>query len=371
MAVQNSLAEFRAKRGFAAAELAKMIGVSRQTIYAMETGAYVPNTLLALKLAQVLEVKVEDLFSLEHAESPKHTETADLLPAEQEAQPGLPAQLCEVDGRLVAVLPTPTAWSLPPADGVIVEAGKRPGKARVQLFHREEKQFRNRLLLAGCDPGISVLLRHLQREGVEAVVACRNSSQSLDLLKNSLVHVAGTHLRDEATGESNLPAVRKQFPKGSVAVVSYAIWQEGIVVARGNPKKIKGIGDMARKNLTIVNREPGSGSRLMLDSHLRKAGINPQTVKGYQNVATGHLPAAWQVKTGAADCCLATKTAACVFGLDFISLESERYDLVIHNHNLSHPSVQILLDTLGRSAFRRELDGLGGYDTRIAGDRLF
>jgi putative molybdopterin biosynthesis protein len=369
MAIQNNLAQYRQKRGFTAIKLAKEIGVSRQTIYAMETGTYVPNTVLALRLAQVLEVKVEDLFQLESVDAPAHTEAVELLPTEQEPQPGLPVQLCDVDNRLVAVLPTPIAWSLPPADAVLIEAGKKPGKGRVQLF-QEEKQFRRRLLIAGCDPGISVLLRHLQREGVEAVVAYRNSSQSLNLLKQSLIHVAGSHLRDEATGESNLPAVRKQFPKGSVAVISYAIWQEGIVIARGNPKSIKGVADLARKDITIVNREPGSGARFLLDSHLQKARIAPRAVKGYQNIASGHLPAAWQVKNGQAACCLATKTAACVFGLDFIPLESERYDLVIHEQNLSHPGVQILLDTLGRTAFRRELEGLGGYDTRGAGDRL-
>ena len=240
----------------------------------------------------------------------------------------------------------------------------------MQLFQNEEKHFQKRLLIAGCDPGISVLLRHLQREGVEAVVAYRNSSQSLDLLKQSFVHVAGSHLRDAVTGESNLPAVRKQFTKGSVAVISYAIWEEGIVVARGNPKGIRGIADLARKNVSIVNREEGAGARHMLDGHLQRAGITPKMVKGYNDIASGHLPAAWQVKIGHADCCLATKTAACVFGLDFIPLESERYDLVIHNQNLSHPGVQILLETLGRSSFRRELEGLGGYDTRTAGNRL-
>jgi len=370
MTVQNNLAQFRARRGLSAIEMAKKIDVSRQTIYAMEAGTYVPNTLLALKLAQVLEVKVEDLFHLEDPEAPAGTETAELLPSEQEPQPGLPVQLCEVDERLVGVLPAPIAWSLPPADAVLIDPGKRPGKARVQLFQGEDKQFRKRLLIAGCDPGISVMLRHLQREGVEAVVAYRNSSQSLDLLKRSLIHVAGSHLRDEATGESNLPVIRKQFPKGSVAVISYAIWQEGIVIVRGNPKNIKGIDDLTRKDVSIINREPGSGSRLLLDSHLQRAGIVPRAVKGYQEIASGHLPAAWQVKNGTADCCMATKTAACVFGLDFIPLESERYDLVIHNQDLSHPSVQILLDTLGRTAFRRELEGLGGYDTRIAGDRL-
>jgi putative molybdopterin biosynthesis protein len=370
MAVQNNLYEFRTKRGIATAEVAKRIGVSRQTIHAIEAGTYMPNTLLALKLAQVLEVKVEDLFSLEETEASAYTETAELLPANQEAEPGLPVQLCRVDQKLVAVQPTLDAWSLPPADAVIIEAGKRPGKAKVQFFQQEGKQFPKRLLIAGCDPGIPVLLRHLQREGVETVVAYRNSSQSLELLKRSLIHVAGSHLRDEATGESNLPVIRRQFPKNSVAVISYAIWQVGIVLARSNPKGIQNVTDLTRKNVKIVNREPGSGSRLLLDSRLKRADIAPRAVRGYREIASGHLQAAWQVKSGRADCCLATESAARVFGLGFIPLESERYDLVIHNQDLNQPSVQVLLDVLARAAFRRDLERLGGYDTRIAGNRL-
>jgi DNA-binding XRE family transcriptional regulator len=120
MDIRNSLAQYRQKRGFTAIELANEIGVTRQTIYAMETGAYMPNTLLALKLAKVLEVQVEDLFRLDDAEKPAHTENVELLPAEQDAQPGLPVQLCDVDDRLVAVLPAPIAWSLTPADAVLI-----------------------------------------------------------------------------------------------------------------------------------------------------------------------------------------------------------------------------------------------------------
>ena len=370
MNIENNLGYYREKRGLSAIELAKKIGVSRQTIYAMEAGTYVPNTAIALKLARVLEIRVEDLFRLDSTDAPAVVETAELMPSEVEAQPGLPVQICEVENRLVAMLPTPITWGLSPADAVLLETGKRGGKAKIQLFNNEEKMFRKRLLIAGCDPGISVLLRQLQREGVEAVAISRNSSQSLDLLNKSMVHVAGSHLKDDATGESNLPAINRQFPKGSVAVVSYAFWEEGIVIARGNPKGIKGIEDLARKDITLVNREPGSGIRMMLDSHLRKLGIPASNVNGYETVAPGHLPAAWQVKTGMVDCCLATKTAACVFGLDFIALERERYDLVIRNNNMSHPGVQVLLDVLGRTAFRRELEGLGGYDTHVAGDRL-
>jgi molybdate-binding protein/DNA-binding XRE family transcriptional regulator len=373
MSVQNSLADLRLKRGLTAVELASQIGVTRQTVYAMEAGSYVPNTLVALKIAQVLGVRVEDLFRIEDDAPPAHLAgSVSILPGEQDPQPGQPVQLCRVGKRLVAACPEPAAWHLPPADAVLVDAGRSArskGKATVQLFH-DETELGKRLLVAGCDPGISVLSRHLQRAGIELVAVSRNSSQSLDLLKQGLVHVAGTHLRDETTGESNLPAVRQRFANHAVAVIGFALWEEGIVVGRGNPKAIRDIADFARKSVTIVNREPGAGCRLMLDSRLERLGISAVSVKGYRQIASGHLPAAWHVLTGQADCCIATKAAARVFGLEFIPLLRERYDLVIRRTDLNSPGVQALLDTLGRAAFRRELEGLGGYDTRSAGDRV-
>jgi molybdate-binding protein len=248
-------------------------------------------------------------------------------------------------------------------------SAKRNGKIKVQLFG-EEKELAKRLLVAGCDPGISVLARHAQRAGIELVVVNRNSSQSLDLLKQRFVHIAGTHLRDESTGESNLPAILERFTKGSVAVIGFALWEEGIVVARGNPKRIRTIADFARPNVTIVNRDAGAGCRLMLDSHLDRLGVAARSVSGYSQIALGHLPVAWHVLTGKADCGIATKAAARVYGLDFVPILSGRYDLVIRKADLTSEAVQVLLDTLGRAAFRRELEGLGGYDAKTAGDRL-
>ena len=144
----------------------------------------------------------------------------------------------------------------------------------------------------------------------------------------------------------------------------------GMVTARGNPKGIKGVEDLARGDVSIVNREPGAGSRRLLDARLERLGIAPAKVRGYQNEAPGHLPAALQVLRGAADCCIATRAAARMFGLGFIPLASERYDLVIRRPHLDLPGVQAMLDTLSRSAFRRELETLGGYDTRPAGRRV-
>jgi putative molybdopterin biosynthesis protein len=379
--IANYLTAHRQKRGFSAAELAQRVGIRRQTIYAIESGSYVPNTTVALRLARTLEVHVEDLFALplDAPAAPLATEQVTLLPngTASLSQPdgpraGDPMQLCRVDRRTIASSPSPVPWYLPTADAVLVEAPARTGQAakgKVQLFHGDYN-LAKRVLVAGCDPGISVLARHVLRAGVELVVAQRNSTQALALLKQGVVHVAGTHLRDEASGESNLPAIHRLFGRNRVAVVSLAVWEEGLVLAPGNPKSIHSVADLARRDVGIVNREPGAGSRLLLDTHLDRLGIAGGNVHGYDRLARGHLQAAWQVRTGDADCCIATRAVARVFGLDFIPLASARYDLAVRRQHLDLPPVAALLDTLNRAGFRRELEGLGGYDTSIAGRRL-
>jgi putative molybdopterin biosynthesis protein len=369
--IENNLARFRQKRGLTAAHLAKQIEVSRQTIYAMEAGSYVPNTAVALRLARVLEVAVEDLFALpgEVPTPDLRAEQVTLLPGSDVPQPGQPVQLCRVDKRIMASAPSPMRWYFPASDAVVAGKPAARGKTNVQVFHPGD-EFQNRILVAGCDPGISVLARHVQPAGIELVLAHRNSSQSLKLLKDGCVHIAGTHLRDEKSGESNIPEIGRMFPKSSVAVISFAVWEEGIVTARGNPKNITGIEDLAQPATSIVNRETGAGSRNLLDSNLKRLNIDPRKIRGYGHIAPGHLPAAWQVLTGAADCCIATRAAARAFGLGFIPLVSERYDLAIRRQHLDLPGIQTLLDTLSRSNFRRELESLGGYDTKAAGQRM-
>jgi putative molybdopterin biosynthesis protein len=369
--VENNLADLRQKRGLSAAGLAKMTGVSRQTIYAMEAGSYVPNTAVALRLARVLETPVESLFTLaDQSPAPElRAEQAILLPGSELPGPGQPVQLCRVDQRLMASTPSAVPWYFTASDAIVTGEVAEGGKTKVRTYH-PDKDFRNCILVAGCDPGISVLGRHLQPAGIELVLVHRNSSQALTLLKEGCVHIAGTHLRDEASGESNVSEVGRLFPKNAVAVVTFAVWEEGIVTARGNPKAIGGIEDLARADVCMVNREQGAGSRNLLDSHLRRLKIPVKSVRGYDRTASGHLPAAWQVRTGAADCCIATRAAARVFGLGFIPLVSERYDLAIRRRHLESPAIQALFETLNRLSFRRELESFGGYDTRAAGQRI-
>src|SRR3569833_493210 len=364
--IETSLAKYRRTRGLSASRLAAAAGVSRQTIYAMEAGTYVPNTAVALRLARALDTSVEELFRLTGSDGAAElrSEVAALLPGSDDPVAGQAVQRCRVDQKLIASPPLPVPWYFPAADAVATDQPKRQGRTRVRIIHGEG-DFANRVLIAGCDPGISVLARHAQTAGEEQVLAQRNSSQALEQLKQGCAHEAGTHLRDEASGESNLPEIGRMFAKNSVAVISFAVWEEGIVIARGNPKGIHGVADLAIRGVSIVIREPGAGCRALLDSRLRDAGIEPKRVKGYGDLAAGHLPAAWQVLSGAADCCIATRAAARVFGLDFIPLVSERYDLAIRIEHLDLPAMRGLLDVLGRSDFRRELEGLGGYDTKV------
>jgi molybdate-binding protein/DNA-binding XRE family transcriptional regulator len=356
--VRNRLAEIRRKRGVAAAALARQAGVSRQTVYAMEAGDYVPNTAVALRLARALDVAVEDLFRLDAGppEAPP-TAKADLLEC-GDRFPGTPLALCHVGNRLVAVPVSPAPLWLPPADGLLVDA------ARSTIRRLGDESAEARLLLAGCDPSTPVLARRLARAGVGVVAAPVNSSVALDLLRRRLVHVAGTHLSGGGAAASK-PAT------GHAAVIVFAGWEEGLVVARGNPKRIRAVEDLARPAVKLANRERGSGSRQLLDARLRQAGIAARSVAGYADApSSGHLPAAWRVHAGLADCCVATRCAARAFGLDFVPLAEERYDLAIRREHLQLAAVARFLDTLSEAAFRRELEGLCGYDTRDTGQRV-
>ena len=367
METRTELDQIRQRRGISAAELAKMVNVQRQTIYAIEAGDYVPNTTLALQLAQVLEVRVEDLFRIEAEPAPLKQVSAELLSAGAMGK-GQPVQLCQVAKKLIAVPANAHTLMLPVAHGVVAQT--HAAKADVQIFPDDTDGAR-RLLIAGCDPGISLLAQHLARfDSIEIVMAPSSSGQALEWLKQGKVHIAGTHLKDAATGEYNLPHIRKLFGKEPVRVVTFAIWEQGLVMRTGNPKQIRGVEDLARKDVTFINREKGAGSRDVLDQHLRKAGIAPAKVRGFDHIAPGHLPAALAVSEGEADCCIATRSAARAFGLHFLPLATERYDLVVRRAHLRLPSVQAVFDVLSRSAVRRKLEMLAGYDTSHTGETV-
>jgi putative molybdopterin biosynthesis protein len=366
--VTNQLAEIRKSRGVSASDLARRVNVSRQTIYAIEAGTYVPNTEVALNLARELEVTVEELFSLqEKPDAAGESLAVDLLSSGAAAK-DQPVRICQMGSRWVGVPVSASPYYLPEADAIVKRTGRTGGRADLTVFAREEPGAQKRLVLAGCDPATGLLARMVEKiSGVEIVSAAASSKLALTWLSEDKVHIAGTHLEDAKTGEFNVPYIRKVFPDGDFTVVTFARWEEGLVVAAANPKGIRGIEDLARKNVRFVNREPGSGSRGLLEKRLEKAGIDPRLVHGYERVAYGHLAAAYCVVTHEADVCLATRSAAQSFGLVFIPLRSERYDLVMRKHTTQLPAAKAFLDVLQRATLRRKLEVLAGYDTSDTG----
>jgi molybdate-binding protein/DNA-binding XRE family transcriptional regulator len=373
MEVRNSLAQWRTKRGLGAAQLASEAGISRPTIYAIEAGTYLPNTSVSLKLARILGTTVEEIFQLE-PEGQASAETAEaIVLGDTETMPqGQPLRLCTVSKHLVAVPAEPGGWGLPSTDAILlspIRGGKRNANAKIQILGNSWENP-TRILIAGCDPSASILANALQRQGSELVIAYENSSRSLELLQEGVVHIAGTHMVEKGSGKTDLLPITKMFPRGSVAVISYAMWQEGLVVAQGNPKNISNISDLARKDVQITNREPGAGCRLLLDDLLQKHGIASGKVKGYDRITLGQLPAARLVQSGEVDCCVSSQAGARALGLSFIPLAQKPYHLVIRRTHLELPPVQALIETLGRASFRREVEACIGYDMQTAGDRL-
>ena len=322
---------------------------------------------MALRLAEALDVPVEKIFSIEAQAAVAEAASVDLLmdPAVY-GRPNQPVRVCRVGRRVVGVPSLPVLGELPAADAVVVAAGNA-GKTLVRPFHSEDTGG-NRLLVAGCDPGMPVLARHLFKQGnTELITAGCNSLQALTWLKEGKIHVAGTHLRSEVSNASTLEVIKRFFPKGGFRVMTFASWEEGLVVAAGNPKSVAGVGDLVRKGVTLINREVGSGSRFLLDSLLKNEGVSPKDIQGYQDTTNGHILAAWHVYSGHADCCIAARAGARVFGLGFVPLVSERYDLVVREQNWELPAVQSMLDALNRSSLKSELEALGGYDTSQTG----
>lgn len=365
--VQNRLAQIRKSRGIGASDLARRVHVSRQTIYAIESGAYVPNTEVALRLARELEVTADELFSLRESPSPSpESLMAEVLSAAA-PEKGQPVRVCQMGSRWVSVPVTASPYYMPEADGIIRRTHRPNGRADLVVFAKEEAA-QKRLVLAGCDPATGLLSRMVEKfSGVDIVSAAASSRLALAWLKEGKVHIAGSHLEDPKTGEFNLPFIRREFPNEDLSVVTFARWEEGLVVAPGNPKRVRKVEDLGRRNVRLANREPGSGSRALLDQLLAQIGLEANRVQGYDRLAYGHLAAAYCVLSREADVCLATRSAAKTFGLDFIPLHSERYDLVMRKRTAELPAVKAFLDVLQRATLRRKLEVLAGYDTSETG----
>ena len=371
--LQNNLKQARTIAGLTQGELAGQVGISRQAYSSLESGQSTPSTEVAIRLAHRLGGRVESLFYL--PQQPPVAIDAELVSGTSFDtslnSPDQRARIFRVGQKLLARPlsgPGNTRHAVVAAEGLIVPtpgAHGRKGVVTVQPFDLDEVDSPT-LAMLGCDPAVGLLETGLRAKGVALVTGEESSRQALMGLANGEAHVAGCHLLDDATGTYNSARVRELVPF-PCTLVTFASWQQGLIIAYGNPKQINGETDLGIPGVRLVNRQAGSGSRDLLDRTLANAGISTENVDGYDREEWGHLAVAAAVASGTADVGIGVKAAAVAMGMEFIPIEEERYDLVIPDHFLSETSVQVLLDLLRRPTLHRRVESLGGYDASQMG----
>ena len=196
------------------------------------------------------------------------------------------------------------------------------------------------------------------------------SMEGLVALRQGTSHLAGCHLLDEQSGEYNYPYVRHFFPDHTVSLMTLVDREQGLILAEGNPHKIRGLEDLIREDITMVNRNPGSGTRIWLDDHLRKLSLPTERVNGYTQEVHTHVQMAMAIAEGHADVGLGLRAAADRLGLDFVPLFQERYDLIIPQKQLESELLSPLFDYMLSTDFRRQVQALRGYDTTHTGTQI-
>jgi putative molybdopterin biosynthesis protein len=288
--------------------------------------------------------------------------------------------LGQVGGRIVA---TP----LPGGSGVLMSLVRADGIVRIP---RGEEGF---------DAGALVPVSLLRSPGSvsHTIVAIGSHDLTLDLLADEMgqrypgrrlssanvgslggllalsrgeAHLAGSHLLDEETGEYNVPYIRRILPDTPVVLLGFVQREQGLIVPKGNPKGIQGLADLTRPDVVTINRQRGAGTRVLLDYRLKLAGIDPRAIQGYERQEFTHLAVAAAVASGAADCGMGILAAARALGLDFVPLDSERYDLVIPAEHYRSELLSPLLEIVRSPAFAARVRTLGGYATPRIGEVL-
>jgi molybdate-binding protein/DNA-binding XRE family transcriptional regulator len=366
--VRTAVKATRQRLGMQQQDVAEAIGVSRQTLSLIEAGETVPSTQIALALARELRCRVEDLFSL-HSDGQvieaEFVGEADLGPKDARKKR---VSLGWVADRWVArVLETDEALALgTPADGIAtLSIQKGNTRAKVRPLRDVESLQRN-LLVAGCDPALGVLGRHLEERfhGPRLHWIEKASRPALEELAKRRVHIAGMHLLGQGNAGDNATAVRERFGSEAMVLVTLASWEQGFVSR--SEQKYKSVADLERKGTRIVAREGGASAQELMESVYRKAG------RAWKHdtpvaIARGHRAVAQMVAMGMGDVGVATRSAAASFGLHFEPLAEARFDLVFPAALAALAPVQALLDCLSSARFRQDIAGMTGYQTARTG----
>ena len=289
----------------------------------------------------------------------------------------LRVKLGKVGDHIVAT-PLPrgagTITSITEADGIIripsLSEGIPANEPVTAELLRPLSAIENTIVIVGShDNSLDVLADQL-RAGDGALTLSSShvgSMGGLMAVKRRVCHLAGSHLLDSQTGTYNLTYLKRYLPETPVHLVNLVMREQGLIVPKGNPKGILGIEDLGRDDIIFINRQGGSGTRILLDYRLGQVGLSPESITGYATEEFTHMNVAVSVLSGTADTGLGIFAAANALGLDFVPVVIEQYDLVIPQAHLESKNIRTLLDTINTATFRQRVEALGGYSTKKTG----
>ncbi len=325
------------------------------------------------------------LYRMQHLPAPE-TEKISVHPTKKIAsklgiEEFIRAKLGQVGERVVAT-PLPRGagciTSITQADGIIripnqVEGISENIPVTARLL-RPASAIRNNIVAVGShDNTLDTLADSIRARNSRVTLSSSHvgSMGGLMAIRKGLCHLAGSHLLDEADGSYNISYIQKYLPQTPVRLIHLVQRDQGLIVRPGNPKKISGIGDLAQKDVVFINRQGGSGTRVLLDFHLRRIGLAPERIKGYDHEEFTHMAVAAAVLSGAADTGLGIFAAAKALNLEFIPVVTESYDLVIPAEYSDTDNILLLLEIIRSDEFKSRVLQLGGYHVEKTGELIW
>jgi putative molybdopterin biosynthesis protein len=322
------------------------------------------------------------LFQIQGMQLPDPEKVEAFLGRKLPSKPGLEEHVRVILGmvseRIIAIPLAGGAGmmtSLVRADGILRVAPEISGysegeKITVELL-TPAKAIRNRLLAIGShDLAIDVLASSIKEHSEGSITISSSNVGSMGGLlavEKGIAHFAGSHLLDTQTGDYNRSYISRFVKSTPVALVTLVHRWQGLMIPKGNPKRIRGIEDLTRPDVTLINRQAGSGTRILLDFELQKAGIDPAGITGYRSEEYTHMSVAMAVASHRADIGLGILASAKALDLDFIPISRERYDLVIPVALLGDERIELLLQIIRTSKFLDQVLALGGYEVEETG----
>jgi putative molybdopterin biosynthesis protein len=261
------------------------------------------------------------------------------------------------------------------AEGIIripslSEGVSQDEELEAELLVPREEILNTVLVIGSHDMTIDLLSDEIRRDGGTIRISSGNvgSLGGLIALKKRICHLAGSHLLDTQTGEYNISYVKRYLKGRDINIYHLVLRDQGLIVQKGNPKGIRSLEDLAGGEVLFVNRQAGSGTRVLLDYKLEQLGIEGPSIRGYDHEEFTHMAVAVDVLSGAADCGMGIFAAARALDLDFIPVEREQYDLIVPSEMVELPGIGKVLETVHTERFRKRVAALGGYDPSASGE---